>query len=256
MELAMWTTSTDTKRADNPTRQPTPVERQACTRLSVARRGCVLRWAAMPTSIQTLLARIALPLGLVILGCFPSLGQPYQLAQLLSTNRAGQYRLVQAWVGERGQTIATGFFIKHTNTPAQERAERELRFDLFSYFDKPSAVQPGSRVISRSLGRTQEGWRHTNLHSYREVFPTDAQLTEARTVGALTNLLGSSQGFTDGWGDGRAMHSSAGWSFFRFRDDRTLETLSVFCFTTYTNGQPEMYVDSIRIRRGTARPAE
>ncbi|MCP5524812.1 MAG: hypothetical protein H7A46_25075 [Verrucomicrobiales bacterium] len=206
-------------------------------------------------TIQASQLRLALSLGFVLFGCLPALTETNQLAQLLSTTRAGQYRLTQAWVGERRQTVATGFFATHTNSPALERSERELHLDLFSYYNEPSAMPLGSRAISQSLEQTKEGWRHTNLHIHRAAFPTDAEVTAARTVGALTNLLGSSWGFKDAWGDTRAMHSQAGWSYFRMVDDATLETLSVFCLTTYTNGQSAEYVDSIRIQRGTARQA-
>lgn len=51
-------------------------------------------------------------------------------------------------------------------------------------------------------------------------------------------------------------HSGDSWAFFRLKDDTTLEALSVACQTTYTNGKPEEYVDSIEIRRGTARLEE
>jgi hypothetical protein len=200
-------------------------------------------------------SRFALLSAIVLSGCFGASAQTNQIAHLLTTNRPGQYRLEPVWVGALTQTVATGFFATHTNTPAQNRSKTELRFDLFSYFEQPSALRLGSRVVSQSIDRTAEGWRHTKLHSYRDTLPTDSQLVEAHTVAALTNLLGASQGFTDGWGDSRAMHSSARWTFFRIKHDVTLETLSVSCHTTHTNGQMDTYVDSIRIQRGTARPA-
>jgi hypothetical protein len=98
-------------------------------------------------------SRFALLLAIVLCGCFGASAQTNQIVHLLTTNRPGQYRLEPAWVGESKQTVATGFFVTNTNTPTQERYESELRFDLFSYFEKPL----GSRVISRSIDQTADG---------------------------------------------------------------------------------------------------
>jgi hypothetical protein len=188
---------------------------------------------------------------MILSGCFAASAQTNQIAQLLTTNQPGQYRLEPPWIGESKVTVATGVFANHPTTPAP--APQNLRFDLFSFFDKPSVWHHGPRVISQSYGRTTNGWQHGNLHSHLLLFPTDAQFTEARTASSLTNLLGPSQGFTDGWGDSTARYFSAYWSFFRLKDDTSVETLDVSCSITSTNGQPEFYVDGIKIRRGTAR---
>jgi len=207
-------------------------------------------------TIHAVSPRLALSLSFVLFGFFPALAQTNQLTQLLSTNRAGQYRLTPAWVGERRQAVATGFFATHTNLPGQQPFECDVYFDLFSYFDKRTAMPAGSRVISQSLDQTKDGSRETSLHVHRASFPTDAELAGAHTLGALANLLGPIWGPRDAWGLGDAiMHSHASWACFRLKDDDTLETLSVSCSTTHTVGQPEQ-VESIRIRRGTAKPAK
>ena len=206
--------------------------------------------------ITTIVSRLVLVLVASVHGCLAALGQANQIADLLTTNRPGQYRLKPAWVGQSEEIFATGFFATQSYRRQQERSERALRFDLFSYFEKPLPAGSSSRVISQSVKQTADEWQHFKLHSYRALFPTDTQLTNAHTVAALTNLLGSSQGFTTAWGLNGAIHSSATWQLFRFRHNTTLETLSVFCFTSHTNGQPGIYVDSITIRRGTARPEE
>lgn len=218
-------------------------------RLPVAKPGDVLRGMCFDSSP----CRFALLSVIALCGCLEASAQTNQLAHLLTTNRTGNYRLEPAWVGESKRSVATGCFATDTNLPALDQLKRDLRFDFFHYFERP--LSDDSRTVSRQDNKTGEAWRFSSLHSYRDIFPTDSQLTEARTEAALTKLLGAKGAGTgaSAWGDVRVMHSSAGWTFFRLKDDTTIETLSVFCFTTVTNGDPNTYVESIEIRRGTAR---
>lgn len=200
-------------------------------------------------------SRFALLSAIMLCACAALAEQTSQIAHLLTTNRPGRHYLEPAWVGESKVTVQTGFFATRTNTLTQDSSESELRFDFFHYIQKPSALPLGSRAVSQFSDRGAEGGRHTRLHIHRETLPTDSQLTNVPTVAALTNLLGLSWGPKSAWGDSQAMHSQASWAYFRMKDDLTLETLSVFCLTTVTNGQSEEFVESIRIRRGTARPS-
>jgi len=191
---------------------------------------------------------IAVQLAIILSGHFVALALTNDLAQLLTTNRTGTYSLDPAWVGKCSQTFASGFFAARTNGSTQEIADGDLYFDLFAYYNKPSAFTTESRLIGKRFKDATYG----NVYVSRESFPTDAQLAQARTLNSLTNLLGRPRGPRDGWGSLDAMHSQAGWQHFRFKDENTLETLSVACHTISTNDQLVEYIESLRIRRGTA----
>ena len=116
---------------------------------------------------------------------------------------------------------------------------RELRFDWFTYSDKPSQFNFGPRTISRNAG----GEGETAICSHRTEFPSDTAIQVCTTIGALTNLLGLPQGFHDG------APFSAGWSYFMLTPTNTIVTLSVFSMRRELDGK----IDSLEIRRGIAR---
>lgn len=184
-----------------------------------------------------------LVLSQALLGCVATPTPTNQLANLIATGKVGQHRLEPAWVGECQTTYMTGYL-------AGDTWNSTLLFDVFAHFDKPTVL--GSRVIGRSIDQTDQGFAIS--HVYRESFPSDAELKAAHTISELKKLLGPSPGFVDSWGGPQTLHSHAGWSYFRLNDNATLETLAVKCLTLQTNGQSEWYVESIRIRRGIARP--
>ena len=199
---------------------------------------------------------IVVGLGALACGCATSdvkhspQGPATPLAQLVQTEVPGRVRLHPAWTGNAQLTVGTGYY-SHADSRQLDRRESELRFDWFTCSNK-MANGFGKRTISKDEG----GDRQSNIYTYRTSLPTDAELTAATTVSALKGFFGLSQGFTDGWGDQREMHSTAGWTFFTLKDDATIETVSVFCMITHRDGDPEWRVDSMRVTRGSARPGE
>lgn len=208
-----------------------------------------MRWS-------TLCLLVGLLFNTAIAKCSAAQPQTGGLTDLMKTNQEGFARLEPAWVGESKEALATGFMSNHPLPHQLERDKSHLHFDLFGHYSGTSETNPGSRVICKSYGGTKSGWKYGNLYYRREVLPTDVQIAKATTLSMLTNLLGTSRGGLDAHGDGRVWHSAASWSLFRFRNDRMLETLSVSCLTTHTNGQSEIYVDGVSVWRGTVHPVE
>ena len=170
------------------------------------------------------------------------------LSVLAATTKPCSVQLYPAWVGTAHDTISTGSFItagKH----ARDR-KLELRFDRFRYSETPSTWGFGARTIGQSAGRDSV----RNVHAYRESLPSDDGIAKAAAVSELTRLLGPPQGFADGWGDENEMHSTVGWAFFTLSNGQSMETVSVSCLVTLRHGQ-EWHIDSMRITRGVARPA-
>ena len=175
---------------------------------------------------------------LAIIGCVAEMAPTSQLAHLLKTNLPCRVQLQPAWTGNSKPTVRTGFFT-NASPPQLDRLQRNLRFDWFENSDKPSQFHYGPQTISRSAG----GEGETDIHTYRTSLPTDAAIRACTTISALTNVLGTSQGFHDG------APSSAGWSFFTLTSSNTIETLSIFCIRDTPNSE----IDSLQIRRGSAR---
>src|SRR4029453_15074413 len=140
-----------------------------------------------------------------LMGCLAATLPSTQIAQLLKTNTPCRVRLQPPWTGSSENTVRTGFF-RSTQSPQHEKFHRELRFDWFTYSDKPSVFHFGPRTMSRSAGGDGE----TAIHTYRTDLPTDADIQGWTTISALTNLLGAPHGFHDG------VPFSAGWSFFTY----------------------------------------
>jgi hypothetical protein len=171
---------------------------------------------------------------LALMGCFAATPLTSQLAQLLKTNLPCRVRLQPSWTGNAKPTVRTGCF---TNANLRQ-IDSELRFDWFRYSDNPNVWHFGPRTISQSAG----GDSTMAIHTYRPDLPTDAVIQGCKTISALTNVLGPSQGFHDG------APFSAGWRFFTLTSTNTVETLSVFCF----RDKPDSEIDSLRILRGIA----
>src|ERR1041385_242079 len=131
-------------------------------------------------------------LGAAVIGTLASAGAAplTNLPPPFSTNVPGQYPLERPWLGRSTTTVSTGHFAKFPDAPELRKLKTELRFDLFSLSFKPSPFNFGPQIISKTEGKTPNGWAHSNLHSYRSALPSDGAITLCATVPALTNLLG------------------------------------------------------------------
>lgn len=173
-------------------------------------------------------------------GCSESSPPTSQLAQLLTTNAPCRVRLDPAWVGKAVDTVRTGPYAKIPDPPELARIHSELRFDWFSFSDKPSPWHFGPKTISRSEGGDTE----SAIFTWRPSLPSDSDLIAAPTVSALEKFLGPSQGFSD---------SGAGWAFFTLRKPDEVETVSISCSAPYRSGGQRL-IDSLQVTRGKARP--
>ena len=73
---------------------------------------------------------------------------------------------------------------------------------------------------------------------------------------ATTSVDGRASGDCADRGVHEHIHGSRSWSFFTLKDERTVDTMTIFCLITQPKGDSAWGIEGVKVSRGTATPVE
>ncbi len=175
-----------------------------------------------------------------------SLTRGGSLADLVLTNKPGNYALDVRWRGFEKVTTNTGWYA--TSVGQREHTNRWLRFDRFVVHPRPDPWGSNRQINdSKSMGMS------SSIYGYRASLPTDQELLALRWDWSLTNLIGFNpfRGSTNTfapphppWG------SSSSYRFFTLGRSNAIETLHVTFLVTNQGAS----IDGVVIKRALVTP--
>lgn len=176
-----------------------------------------------------------------------SITRASSLADLVLTNKPGNYALDVRWRGFEKVTANTGWYA--TSDGQREHPNRWLRFDRFIVHPRPDPW--GS---DRCLDDSKSTGLSGNIYGYRASLPTDQELLALRWDWSLTNLIGYNP-FRRRANPASDSHPPWGISstfrFFAVGRTNAIETLQVTFLKTNNQGAA---IDGVVIKRALITP--